>query len=76
MLLTEFKFSYAECCVLGDRDLSDEELVSATSDQISDALELYRFWKEQTPRRHGAGTPAPSVPRSQRQYDGDNGFDD
>lgn len=40
-----------------------------------DELELYTCWKEQTAGRHGGGSPAPVVPRSQRQYDGENSFE-
>jgi hypothetical protein len=43
----------------------------------SDGEELddYKCWKEQSKNCVGAGTPAPSIPRSQRQYDGDNFYD-
>jgi len=40
-----------------------------------DELELYTCWKEQTASRYGGGSPAPFVPRSQRQYDGENSFE-
>lgn len=40
-----------------------------------DELELYTCWKEQTAGRHGGGSPAPFVPHSQRQYDGENSFE-
>ena len=38
----------------------------------SPSWEVYDSWKEQTADRFGGGSPAPSVPFSQRQYDGEN----
>lgn len=40
-----------------------------------DELDLYTCWKEQSGNRFGCGSSAPSIPRSQRQYDGDNSFE-
>ncbi|MCP4479282.1 MAG: hypothetical protein GY818_14445 [Planctomycetaceae bacterium] len=36
----------------------------------SESWGIYECWKEQLTDRYGGGTPAPSVPFSQRQYDG------
>lgn len=40
-----------------------------------DELNGYTNWKEQSGNRFGCGSPAPSIPRSQRQYDGENSFE-
>ena len=48
---------------------------SSSKDSELEELELYACWKEQTSSRYGGGSPAPFVPRSQRQYDGDNSFE-
>ena len=40
------------------------------------AWDIYNCWKEQLSDRFGGGTRAPSIPRSQRQYDGDDYFGD
>lgn len=40
-----------------------------------DELDLYTCWKEQSDNRFGCGSPAPSIPSSQRQYDGENSFE-
>ena len=45
------------------------------SDLERDSWELFRPWNEHEKARFGGGTPAPAIPRSQRQYDGDNCFD-
>ena len=37
--------------------------------------DAFRHWKEQFGERFGAGTRAPAIPRSQRQYDGENHFE-
>ena len=39
------------------------------------ALELFSDWKAAKGDRFGAGSPNPYIPRSQRQYDGDNHFE-
>lgn len=44
-------------------------------DSDRETWEIYRCWKEQQANRFGAGTPAPSTPPSQRQFDGDNWLD-
>ena len=49
-----------------DLDVADFDFLS---------WEVYSCWKQQHANRFGAGTSAPSIPRSQRQYDGDNHFD-
>lgn len=54
---------------------------NATQNGLGDAVrddlawDVYSCWKEQLSGRFGGGTPAPAVPRSQRQYDGDNCFE-
>ncbi len=40
-----------------------------------EAWETFRNWKRQQKIRFGNGNSAPDIPRSQRQYDGDNSFD-
>ncbi len=40
-----------------------------------ESWEILSCWKEQLADRFGAGTNAPNIPRSQRQYDGDNQFE-
>ena len=40
-----------------------------------ESWDLFSCWKQQQADRFGGGTPAPTIPRSQRQYDGDN-FED
>ena len=57
-------------------------MVAATSTIVADpsrtdelAWDIYSCWKEQMFDRFGCGSRAPSIPRSQRQYEGDNSFD-
>ena len=52
-----------------------KELVGTDSEFDADLWEIYGCWKQQQFDRFGAGTSAPNIPRSQRQYDGDNCFD-
>ncbi|MCR9293290.1 MAG: hypothetical protein NXI32_11260 [bacterium] len=40
-----------------------------------ESWDIYSCWKEQLTDRFGAGTPSPSIPQSQRAYDGDNWHD-
>ncbi len=40
-----------------------------------ESWEVLRCWKAQGSHRHGGGSPAPGIPFSQRQYDGDNWLD-
>jgi hypothetical protein len=40
-----------------------------------ESWDLFSCWKEQQKDRFGGGNSAPAIPRSQRQYDGDNCFD-
>lgn len=71
MLLTEADLSLAESKIFGDL-VQTVDLDQAYSERDFETLEIYRCWKEQSFVRHGAGSPAPSIPRSQRQYDGEN----
>jgi hypothetical protein len=68
--LTEF-FVDESCDFSDDRaDARNSNAGSNPSDW--DELAIYNCWKEQAKNRFGAGTPAPYIPRSQRQYEGDN----
>ncbi len=71
MLLTEADLSHAESMIFGGL-VQTVDADQACSDSDFETLEIYRNWKEQGFARHGAGTRAPSMPRSQRQFDGDN----
>lgn len=54
-------------------DVVNNDQASTLCDEV--AWDIYSCWKEQLTGRFGGGTPAPSIPNSQRQYDGDN-FED
>ena len=57
----------------GASNLVFEQAVDPTFD--FESWDLLSCWKQQQADRFGGGTPAPTIPRSQRQYDGDN-FED
>ena len=52
-------------------------LVSEMTSRKSDWDELNRYanWKEGNTGQFGCGSPAPCIPLSQRQYDGENSFE-
>ncbi|MEZ6081228.1 MAG: hypothetical protein R3C56_37835 [Pirellulaceae bacterium] len=75
MQLTESDLFFAENMILRELDQFVEQSEHAGSEPDFETWEIYRCWKEQQSDRYGAGTPAPSIPRSQRQFDGDNWFD-
>ena len=54
-------------------DAANNDNASIPRDHV--AWDIYGNWKEMPSACDGCGTPAPSIPRSQRQYDGDNPFD-
>ena len=56
--------------------LTDSSLLSEPlgPEDCRDVWEIFHCWKEQQ-GRFGGGSPAPSIPRSQRQYDGGNWLD-
>ena len=55
------------------RDSGSRSLTKGHSDR--ETLEIFGCWKQQLADRYGAGSHAPSVPESQRAYDGDNWFE-
>ena len=58
------------------RSTTSSTPVAGEFDAERDSLEHLRNWKENQPiGRYGAGTPAPTIPNSQRAYDGDNWHD-
>ena len=58
------------------RSTSSSEPAAGEFDAERDSLEFLRNWKEHQPiGRYGAGTPVPTIPNSQRAYDGDNWHD-
>jgi len=75
MLLTEAELTFAESMIFGNVEQPVTELELAVSEPDFESLEGYRWWKEQQSKRFGAGTPAPNIPRSQRQFDGDNWYE-
>ena len=40
-----------------------------------ESWDLFSCWKQQQADRFGGGNAAPVIPRSQRQYDGENSFE-
>ena len=54
---------------------SVDSVVEVDADFDFVSWKIFSCWKQQPAHRFGAGTSAPSIPRSQRQYDGDNHFD-
>jgi hypothetical protein len=52
-----------------------EQTCDTTFQMVLEDLEIFSCWRFQQSDRYGAGTAAPYIPTSQRQYDGDNHFD-
>ena len=57
--------------VMSNHDL--ELVVDPTFD--FESWDLLSCWKEQQSDRFGGGNAAPTIPHSQRQYDGENSFE-
>ena len=51
----------------------DQVLSDPNFDFVS--WDIFGNWKERNGNQFGAGSPSPSIPRSERQYDGDNYFE-
>lgn len=76
MLLAEIKpRSLRPDCEDKDQCLNPiyEQDVDSTFD--FESWDLMSCWKEQQADRFGGGNAAPVIPRSQRQYDGENHFE-
>ena len=72
MLLAELAPGALEIFV--ESELTDSLSTGDTSVDF-DSWDLLSCWKQQQADRFGGGTPAPGIPRSQRQYDGDNFYE-
>ncbi len=73
MMLAEIKPRSVEPVSYMSDSTYDQALIDQDLDLAS--WKLISNWKEHQSDRYGAGSPAPAIPRSQRQYDGDNCFD-
>lgn len=74
MRLAEIKPRRTENSLHRDRTPAVEQVLSDPNFDFT-SWDIFGNWKERTGNHFGAGSPSPSIPRSERQYDGDNYFE-